>query len=573
MHNRLLVHILKKYKIKIQLLLVYIFAMLIPIVVIGTLFVVNTRAILSKYYHGLLEADNLRVTSIFTELSTQAYSISTEVVNDKQLGKLTSYQYYIPDNYEKDRQEVTVFEDVSGYPGLKNLCIFSDNKHFYTSDRINLADSEIQSSEWFIKASKLNKTFWCVLDINGLENQICLVRPIINDDSDNRVVLVLSIDREYLKNKIQLENDTINIVLDDGTIIYKTQDGNDSLFVNSKMKISKEISLYGTSTVANVVSFDGEAAFWIETITIIEIAVVLIVLVLSSLLVHVFRELFISRITDLRDAMHQVSNEDYDLSTYELTGNDEVVEAFEDLKVTISSIKAKDAEVYNTVLRQRELDSRQKEMEFEMLASKINPHFLYNTLETIRMKAFTNGDRDVAMAIKLLGKSLRYVLENTGTQYTTLDKELEHVKNYLDIQKLRFGDRFDDEIIIEDGIDTSSIFILPLLLQPVVENSIIHGLDDSESGGLITIRILIIDKNYVIYISDNGKGMEEDDLLRLKENIKIKNVSKKNSIGLYNINQRLSLAYGPEYELEIESKPNEGSTIIIRIPIDKTSEM
>lgn len=78
-------------------------------------------------------------------------------------------------------------------------------------------------------------------------------------------------------------------------------------------------------------------------------------------------------------------------------------------------------------------------MEFKMLSSQINPHFLYNTLETIRMKAFTAGDREVATAIKLLGKSMRYVLENTGTTVTTLREEIAHVENYMQIQKLRFG--------------------------------------------------------------------------------------------------------------------------------------
>ena len=85
----------------------------------------------------------------------------------------------------------------------------------------------------------------------------------------------------------------------------------------------------------------------------------------------------------------------------------------------------------------------QQAMEFKMLASQINPHFLYNALESIRMKAFTVGDREVATAIKLLGKSMRYVLENIGTSFTTLGKELEHVETYLAIQKLRFGEKFN----------------------------------------------------------------------------------------------------------------------------------
>ena len=122
-------------------------------------------------------------------------------------------------------------------------------------------------------------------------------------------------------------------------------------------------------------------------------------------------------------------------------------------------------------------------MEFQMLASQINPHFLYNTLEMIRMKAITVGDTETATAIKLLGKSMRYVLDNTGIEYTTVVKELSHIETYLQIQKLRFGERVNYEIRSEEDINLNKIKILPLLLQPIVENAILHGLEEVESGG------------------------------------------------------------------------------------------
>lgn len=99
-------------------------------------------------------------------------------------------------------------------------------------------------------------------------------------------------------------------------------------------------------------------------------------------------------------------------------------EAFADLEVMVQKIKEKDALMYKTILNEQELVNEQQKMEFKMLASQINPHFLYNTLETIRMKAYTAGDKEVATAIKLLGKSMRYVLEDSGTAFTSLQDEL-----------------------------------------------------------------------------------------------------------------------------------------------------
>lgn len=175
--------------------------------------------------------------------------------------------------------------------------------------------------------------------------------------------------------------------------------------------------------------------------------------------------------------MHQASTEDYDIRSY-IQGQDEISEAFSDLEVMVRNIKKKDAEMYEARINEAELLNEQQVMEFKMLASQINPHFLYNTLETIRMKAFAANDKEVARAIKLLGKSMRYVLENTGTSYTTLSRELEHVNVYLDIQKLRFTDKFDGITEIGEDVDPEKIYILPLLLQPVVENAILHGLEE-----------------------------------------------------------------------------------------------
>lgn len=138
--------------------------------------------------------------------------------------------------------------------------------------------------------------------------------------------------------------------------------------------------------------------------------------------------------------MHKASTEDYDIIPT-FRGQDELSEAFADLQTMVQMIKEKDAKMYEAKINEKELLNEQQVMEFKMLANQINPHFLYNTLESIRMKAFTAGDREVATAIKLLGKSMRYVLENTGTVFTTLDKELNYIETYIMIQRLRFGER------------------------------------------------------------------------------------------------------------------------------------
>lgn len=207
-----------------------------------------------------------------------------------------------------------------------------------------------------------------------------------------------------------------------------------------------------------------------------------------------------------------------------------------------------------------------------MLASQINPHFLYNTLETIRMKAFTAGNKDVANAILLLGKSMHYVLENTGTASTSLKKEFDYIATYLSIQKLRFNDRINYTLIVPEDLDLNEYQILPLLLQPLVENAILHGLDDKETDGRIVIEVSRKDDDLLlINISDNGRGMDEAELDALEKGLEVEKTSSLN-IGLYNINRRIKLFYGSAYGMKIESQPDKGTHVSLTLPLLNMTE-
>ena len=208
----------------------------------------------------------------------------------------------------------------------------------------------------------------------------------------------------------------------------------------------------------------------------------------------------------------------------------------------------------------------QQEMEFKMLASQINPHFLYNTLETIRMKAFTAGDREVATAVKLLGRSMRYVLENVGASVTSLEGEIEHVDIYMMIQQLRFGDRILYEKKVEEGLELSEYQILPLLLQPVVENAFLHGLRDSDREGFIRICAAVRKGALYLTVQDNGAGMKEEELAQLNERMHHPEQSSSESIGLHNICQRIRLCYKEQGQMRIESAPEQGTLVTLILP-------
>lgn len=140
-----------------------------------------------------------------------------------------------------------------------------------------------------------------------------------------------------------------------------------------------------------------------------------------------------------------------------------------------------------------------------MLQSQINPHFLYNTLECIRGQALLHNEEEIAQTAKALSLFFRYSISGK-TSIVTIGEELDNIKNYIQIQRFRFSERFSVEIDVEDS-SLTNVMIPKLTLQPILENSIIHGFSDIVSGGILTIRVKRVSQNVSIEISDNGKGM------------------------------------------------------------------
>lgn len=278
--------------------------------------------------------------------------------------------------------------------------------------------------------------------------------------------------------------------------------------------------------------------------------------------------------------MYRVSNNDYEIVDT-IRGDDELTATFHDMKVMVGKLKSAEAEIYQAQIReqqiinqQQQIVNQQQQMEFKLLASQINPHFLYNTLESIRMKAFSEGNREIANAIKLLSKSMRYVLSNTKTTSTTLDKELDYVSNYLAIQQMRFGSRIGYEIQISPAFTPANYHILPILIQPLVENAIAHGLEDTGEDGHIIVRVRPSkDRTLLIcHVFDNGIGMSHETMERVLAQMHTPSKHSTHGVGLYNIDNRIRLFYGEEYGLTIRSKEHWGTCVTVTIPLCNISE-
>ncbi len=210
-------------------------------------------------------------------------------------------------------------------------------------------------------------------------------------------------------------------------------------------------------------------------------------------------------------------------------------------------------------------ETRKKEADMRALQAQINPHFLYNTLSSIHWMALMADKKRIADMVGALSDFLQFSL-NKGNDYCTVQQELAHIRNYVDIQSIRFPDKFEVDYVIDPGV--MNRMMLKLLLQPLLENSMIHGIQKKAGKGKIAVCIHQEGGTIHFLVVDDGVGMTDERLAQVLDNLERTDLTPGPgaSYGLRNVNERLRLHYGQDACLVIESKPNAGTRISFSIP-------
>lgn len=585
-------------KIQKQLNVVYLFTILLSMIVISMFLIFSTYRLMLKHYNEQVEADNLRVKSVMYDITTNIYSISNDIFSNSSLQNILSTTYASTNIANQQIQSFDAFSSyLKSYPSIKSIMLYTTNASLGDSEFIHQVTPSIERTDWYQRTSTQPPAIWysgTFMDSWKHSYQsLQLIRKIPIVANNEYAILVITISNDYVKNRVQFGDFKTIISVDNGPIFYSTDRdyiGKDQFIPMDKSKnyfqynddhimykSHKAIGYLSTYTpiVCNdtiyMVSLDTSGWHDIYHFTTICIFIVFFSITIPCIFVLTFTNIFNKRFTILRQEMHKVSHGDYNLMD-DLKGDDELALLFEDLKVMIESIKKMDAEIYQSTIDHQHFITQQEKMKFSVLASQINPHFLYNTLESIRMKSLMEGNEEVADAIMMLGKSMRYVLENNQSASTSLKNELDYIELYLSIQKLRFGDKINYEILLDPDLDAQEYTILPLLIQPIVENAFIHGLKKMDHPG--HIRILIEQKKMTvnITISDDGCGISKEKLLQIKETMQLEEKKDGTSIGIRNIYQRIKLYYGLDYDILIESQLGCGTTVTLILPITPIKE-
>lgn len=524
----------------------------------------DMRAVCQEFY----------ISNVLPNMVQKNYETTKEWEQDEgQLFEINKYLEY----YEQS------VSDIIFYVRKEPLC--------YKKPFAYLGPS-VTNEQWYSNTCAADgEPYWCFgVDREGKQKCIQVARQIMSSEGEQLGILVVQMNMDMLSDAIAKRKEDTILMYNDTETVYTnfsmdteqqnvmaeklrsqveirnstryTAFGEDKLLTYEKVRPMGMESYYSIACVQAYSGINRQ----INRVTFTVYLVVGVGLFVSFIMILSYSTSFTKRLKTVCHQMHLVASGRFE-EVKPLGGSDEIAQIYRELETMMSDIQDLTGSMIEERVQKEKMHTRQKEVEFKMLASQINPHFLYNTLETIRMKARVNHQEDIEDLVKMLAKIMRRNIQ-VSHQMVTLRSEIELIENYLKIQSYRFGDRIQSSVVVEEDVPMEHE-VLPLIIQPFVENAFIHGLEDMTDDGRLTVHIAQDGQNIIIEVKDNGNGMNYYQLGYLRHVLSQGSTEEQDSthIGISNVNQRLVMQYGKQYAVQIDSTQGEGTTITIHIPL------
>jgi two-component system, sensor histidine kinase YesM len=248
---------------------------------------------------------------------------------------------------------------------------------------------------------------------------------------------------------------------------------------------------------------------------------------------------------------------------------DEIGEISSNINIMCTQLSEYIKNEYVSGLRQKDAQLRKKEAQLYALQSQVNPHFLYNSLEIIRMKALKTGDSDLGRMIYLLSDMYRSIIKDE--LIVSLENELNYSKKMLEFYNIRYENRL--ELIYSFEKEILGFAVIKHLIQPIIENVLVHGINYDIAVNIIEIKGFMSNGDIVITVTDNGPGIESTTLAQIQKGLEDQVEYRKDSIGIANVNSRIKLTYGDQYGITIESLIGHGTVVTLKFSTKSKKEL
>lgn len=575
-------------KIRIKLLLIYIFCVLIPIILTDAtiLFTVNSNSKAEKNKEIQFLMD--RIAYNINETIEGCIMFTNNIYLDRQLNEFLNRSYINNTKYYREYMEFLEYNNL-GYNynngKLFKVQVYADNNTILNGGKIATIDM-IRDTEWYqnFKDNSEDIQLYTYYDDmkryatgSGTARTISIIRN-MNNFGVSGIEKVLKIDIDYnlmLKNLLNEKIDADIYVRNQEHILFSNQQNVNSMkpypladsIGEKKNTLSKDF-ITGREIWTVVVQHE-DVAFW----TVIFknknlLTLILLNVFMPSILIYFVGKSISRRLSLVVSHMNKVKKGQFE-EIKDFSGEDEIGEVILSYNLMIRKIRNLIDVVFKDKSEKQALELSKKQAELKAIQSQVNPHFLFNTLEAIRMRSLIKKEDETADIIGELAILFRKSM-TWGSDYISIDEELSFVDKYINIQRYRFGDKLKyTETVMEE---CRQYMVPKLAIVTFIENAFVHGIETSVHDGLITLTITKNSDYLYIRIVDNGQGIEEDKLMQMKQllsNASSTMLNNSSSTGVLNSFLRFKMYCDQDFVFNIDSKPDNGTSIAIQLPLSK----
>lgn len=571
------------YEIKKKLFILYIVCVILPLIVTDGFiiyFVVHSERI--ERQHDMENIANA-VQYNFTNSINNASGVARNIYMNKYINDFLGKEYENPLDYVTTYQDY--FKNVlfdSGF-GSDNIIVkmYSDNQTIVRGGKFGGLE-EIIDTEWYqqLLKSDTDKTIQFLFDKSKVP-MVEAKRKIIfaqkmnfyNGDPYKKVLTVEVDYSSVVRNLVKMNYDMPVFICNQKQILLSNEDYNSvgknfqEFAFADRVGYEQDMSLYGMDFQIYVLKPEmAMVSQMMNNMPLLIVSLILANIILPLFLVWGFNRSFTVRISELSDVFQKIDDERL-VQIYDVRGQDEIGDLMRNYNKMVNRINSLIETVYVGRMKEQEMMVARQNAELLALHSQINPHFLFNALESIRMHSIIKMEYETADMVERLAIMQRQYLE-WGNDFVAVHQEIDFVKAYLELQKYRFGDKLSYDLDVEESCKHYKIPKLTLVT--FVENACVHGIESKSKPGWIFVRVFPEDTNLCLEIEDTGHGMDEEQMedLRMKmEYASIEMLQNKGRVGTVNACLRLKMHTNNQVQFHVEGEKGMGMLVQMKIPL------
>lgn len=564
-----------------KLLLVYFISVFIPIVATNIIFYYVTNENVKTQKIQDLSLTLEQMADEFRQGIDDAIGISTVLYTDNNLYTFLETRYDSITEfiraYNADFRDIDKYVPI--YSSIHSISVYTDNETVIFAGGVYPIDEQVKESYWYQNTKNLRKSYPVLTRTKGKSDKLDTFSVIRELDhyhyNSTQKILKIELGKELLTqtfNNITFPGD-IYLVNEDNVIEYTTDSSIpwedrdyqfDSIVLpDNTVVLEKQYDLQyinqwkviGVASENALVDEVRNSRNFIFYLALVNFVLPSLVIIYISSSIH-------RRLSRIVKHMRKVEDQNFAMIEG-LDYRDEIGELTSAFNRMSQKIKELINDVFIVRIQKKDLELQRKQAQLSALQSQINPHFLFNVLETIRMRSILKNEDETANIIKNMTQLLRTSI-TWGKDMVTVKEEVDLIRSFLEIQEYRFDDKMQYQISVDE--ETYYYSIPNMSLIPFVENASIHGIEALKGKGKIEINIRRIDKKLQCTIKDSGTGMDEEQLGQILQSLKAGEVVGE-SIGIKNVYHRLKMHYGEQFHFQMVSSPGKGTTVEILIPI------